>query len=57
MLMLNDVIEVVNQMGEDNESPKGIVFVIYTRNQPWNICTTTSIHKTTAAVLLIRVGI
>ena len=28
----DDVISVVNQMGVDDGSPKGIVFVIYTRN-------------------------
>ena len=30
--MPNNVITVVNQMGEDDGSPEGIVFVIYTRN-------------------------
>ena len=29
--MHNDVIKVINQMGEDDGSPEGIVFVIYTR--------------------------
>ena len=54
--MPNNVIEVVNQMEEDDGSPDGIVFVIYTRNQLWKICTATLIHKTTAVVLLIQVG-